>query len=162
VTDSASLETATLDALEGLVASAPRGAIVRAALAARGAVVRVASLDEGIAFSNAWAPEHLLLAVHPAREAATLDALRHAGTIFLGAAPSVAFGDYLTGANHVLPTGGAARAFSGLSTDDFVRWTTYQRIPRTAAAALAGDVGRFADAEGLPGHAAAARAWEGR
>ncbi|MFM8567413.1 MAG: histidinol dehydrogenase [Gemmatimonadota bacterium] len=162
VTDSASLETATLDALEGLVASAPRGAIVRAALAARGAVVRVASLDEGIAFSNAWAPEHLLLAVRPDREAACLDALRHAGTIFLGAAPSVAFGDYLTGANHVLPTGGAARAFSGLSTDDFVRWTTYQRVPRTAAAALAGDVGRFADAEGLPGHAAAARAWEGR
>ena len=135
---------------------------MRAALAARGAMVRVGSLDEGVAFSNAWAPEHLLLAVRPAREDACLDALRHAGTIFLGAAPSVAFGDYLTGANHVLPTGGAARAFSGLSTDDFVRWTTYQRIPRAAAAALAGDVGRFADAEGLPGHAAAARAWAGR
>lgn len=159
VTDSLRLEELVLAALEEQIAVAPRAAIVRAALGARGAMVRVDSLDEAVRFSNDWAPEHLLLAVRPAREDAVLAALRHAGTIFLGAAGSVAFGDYLTGANHVLPTGGAARAFSGLSTDDFVRWTMYQRISREAAASLAEDVGRFADAEGLPGHAAAARAW---
>ena len=79
--------------------------------------------------------------------------------MFVGATASVAFGDYMTGANHVLPTGGLARSYSGLSTLDFVRWTTYQRVTRDAAARLADDVGVFADAEGLPGHASAARAW---
>jgi histidinol dehydrogenase len=85
--------------------------------------------------------------------------LRNAGTIFVGASASVAFGDYMSGANHVLPTGGAARSYSGLSTLDFMRWTTSQRIPPAAARSLAEDVGIFADAEGLPGHAAAARQW---
>ncbi len=77
----------------------------------------------------------------------------------MGDASSVAFGDYMTGANHVLPTGGLARAYSGLSVLDFVRWTTYQRVRPAAAARLAEDVGVFADAEGLPAHAVAARAW---
>ena len=81
------------------------------------------------------------------------------GTIFTGEGASVVFGDYLSGANHVLPTGGSARRYSGLSTDDFVRWTTWQRIDRDAASAMARDTGAFADAEGLPAHAAAARQW---
>jgi histidinol dehydrogenase len=88
-----------------------------------------------------------------------LDRLRNAGTVFVGASASVTFGDYMTGANHVLPTGGLARSYSGLSTLDFVRWTTYQRVSEDAAARLADDVGVFADAERLPGHALAARAW---
>ncbi len=71
----------------------------------------------------------------------------------------MSFGDYMTGANHVLPTGGLARAYSGLSTLDFVRWTTWQRVTPEAAARLAADVGVFADAEGLDGHARSARAW---
>ena len=79
--------------------------------------------------------------------------------MFVGPSASVAFGDYMTGANHVLPTGGLARSYSGLSTLDFVRWTTYQRVSPDAAARLASDVGVFADAERLPGHAIAARAW---
>ena len=91
--------------------------------------------------------------------ATTLAALRSAGTIFVGASSSVAYGDYMTGANHVLPTAGAGRSYSGLSTLDFVRWTTWQEVTPAAAASLAEDVGRFADAEGLPAHAAAARAW---
>ena len=79
--------------------------------------------------------------------------------MFVGETASVAFGDYLSGANHVLPTGGLARSYSGLSTLDFVRWTTWQRIDGDAAARMADAVGTFADAEGLPGHAAAARQW---
>ena len=75
---------------------------------------------------------------------------------------SVAFGDYMSGANHVLPTGGLARSYSGLSTLDFVRWTSWQRVTTAAASRLALDVGTFADAEGLPGHAAAARFWAQR
>jgi histidinol dehydrogenase len=80
-----------------------------------------------------------------------------AGTVCLGTTTSVVFGDYLTGANHVLPTGGAARRYSGLSTLDFVRWTTYQRVTESAARSLAGDAAILAMAERLPAHAAAAR-----
>jgi histidinol dehydrogenase len=150
---------AILAVLGAEVAAAPREAVVRQALAARGALLAVPTLAEAVAFANAWAAEHLLLLVADVDREATLAALRHAGTIFVGATSAVAFGDYMTGANHVLPTGGAARAYSGLSTLDFVRWTTWQRVSPDAAAALADDVGAFADAEGLPGHAAAARGW---
>ena len=146
-------------ALSVLVERAPRAAIVRASLAARGAIVTVRSLARGIALANEWAAEHLLLLVREDVCSATLAALRSAGTVFVGASSSVAFGDYMTGANHVLPTAGAARCYSGLSTLDFVRWTTWQEVTPAAAASLAADVGCFADAEGLPAHAAAARAW---
>lgn len=146
-------------ALTALVANTPRGDIVRAALASRGAILTTATLADAITFANEWAAEHLLIAVQPDALDGVLAQLRHAGTIFVGESASVAFGDYMTGANHVLPTAGLARCYSGLSTLDFVRWTTWQRVTPAAAAALADDVGCFADAEGLPGHAAAARAW---
>jgi histidinol dehydrogenase len=135
----------------------PRAEIIRAALAGQGAVLTASSLDEAIAFANAYAAEHLLLVVRDPD--GVLGRLRSAGTVFVGPSASVAFGDYMTGANHVLPTGGLARSYSGLSTLDFVRWTTYQRVSPAAAARLSDDVGTFADAEQLPGHAAAARAW---
>jgi histidinol dehydrogenase len=77
--------------------------------------------------------------------------------VFVGERSSVSFGDYMSGANHVLPTGGLARSYSGLSTLDFFRRTTIQTIHARAAHALAGDVALFADAEGLPAHARAAR-----
>lgn len=139
----------------------PRADVIRAAFAARGGLLVADSLDAAITFANAWAAEHLLLAVAGDREADTVTRLRNVGTVFVGQTASVAFGDYMSGANHVLPTGGLARAYSGLSTLDFVRWTTWQRIDRDAARVLARDVGIFADAEGLPAHAAAARQWEG-
>jgi histidinol dehydrogenase len=65
----------------------------------------------------------------------------------------------MTGANHVLPTAGLARAYSGLSVLDFYRWTTWQRVDPDAASRLAEDVGLLADSEGLHAHAEAARAW---
>ncbi len=137
----------------------PRAHIVAAALAARGAVITTETLAEAVTFANEWAAEHLLLVVNDALIGDTLASLRHAGTIFVGESASVAFGDYMTGANHVLPTAGLARCYSGLSTLDFVRWTTWQLVTPSAAASMSEDVGVFADAEGLPGHAAAARAW---
>lgn len=155
--------TALASALEievlAQMAQAPRAQIARAALAARGAIVTVGTLAHGVAFANEWAAEHLLLVVSEPVRTATLAALRSAGTIFVGEASSVAFGDYMTGANHVLPTAGTARSYSGLSTLDFVRWTTWQEVSPSAADSLSRDVGLFADAEGLPAHAAAARAW---
>jgi len=155
--------TALAEALEAEVlaqiAQAPRARIVREALAARGAIVSVNTIADGVAFANEWAAEHLLLVVAEPVRAATLAALRSAGTIFVGESSSVAFGDYMTGANHVLPTAGAGRSYSGLSTLDFVRWTTWQEVSPRAADSLSLDVGLFADAEGLAAHAAAARAW---
>ena len=153
------LATAIVHELEQQSAVTPRAEVVRQALRERGAIVTTVSLDEAITFANTWAAEHLLLVVRDDVRDATLAALRSAGTIFVGAASSVAYGDYMTGANHVLPTAGAGRSYSGLSTLDFVRWTTWQEVTPTAAASLSEDVGRFADAEGLPAHAAAARAW---
>jgi histidinol dehydrogenase len=153
--------TAPTDAIERALRprlfDQPRGAIIAAALAARGGLLTAESLDEALAFAEAFAPEHLLLAVRDPQ--ALLHRVRNAGTVFLGESTSVTFGDYITGANHVLPTAGLARCYSGLSTLDFVRWTTYQRVSPAAARRLASDVALFAEAEGLTGHAEAARAW---
>jgi histidinol dehydrogenase len=157
VATSARVADAIRAALAELLPAQPRRGICTTALARQGAVLWADSLDDAIAFANAYAPEHLLLVVRELD--AALAKVRNAGTVFVGAGASVAFGDYMTGANHVLPTGGLARSYSGLSTLDFVRWTTYQRVSPAAAARLASDVAAFADAEGLPGHAMAARAW---
>jgi histidinol dehydrogenase len=139
------------------LAVTPRGETVACALAEGGAVLWTDSLDRALAFAAEYAPEHLMLAVADPHGALTR--VRNAGTVFLGASSSVAFGDYMTGANHVLPTGGLARSYSGLSPLDFVRWTTWQSVSVDAAASLAEPVGVLAAAERLPAHAAAARAW---
>lgn len=157
VTTSREVARAAERAIELLLPTAPRAAIAADAFASRGGIVTVASLDAAVAFAEAYAAEHVLVCCRAAGAVAAR--VRNAGTIFIGPASSVSFGDYMTGANHVLPTGGLARGYSGLSTVDFYRWTTTQRVSRAGARALAGDVGTFADAEGLPGHAAAARQW---
>jgi histidinol dehydrogenase len=143
--------------IERYLAVQERRTIIESALADRGAVLNASTTGEAIRFANEFAPEHLLLATQDAD--ALLGDVRSAGTVFVGETSSVVFGDYMTGANHVLPTGGLARSYSGLSTLDFVRWTTYQRVDREAAARLAHDAAAFAEAEHLPAHAAAARAW---
>jgi histidinol dehydrogenase len=157
VTTDPTIAQAIVSALRARSATQSRGAIIAAALAGQGAVLTADSVREAVSFANAYAPEHLLLLVANPDE--VLGHVRNTGTVFLGASSSVAFGDYMTGANHVLPTGGLARSYSGLSTLDFMRWITYQRVTPAAAARLAEDVGIFADAERLPGHAMAARAW---
>jgi histidinol dehydrogenase len=149
-------------AIARLLPDQPRREVIAEALRASGGVLAAQDYDRAIAFANDYAAEHLLLAVYEAEQDAVLERLRGAGTVFVGLSSSVAFGDYMTGANHVLPTGGLARSYSGLSTLDFVRWTSWQRVTTAAASRLALDVGTFADAEGLPGHAAAARFWAQR
>ena len=146
-----------VEAVERAAARAQRQEIVARALRERGAVLSVDSLAEAWPFVADFAPEHLLIATTSPLE--DLPRARNAGTIFLGQYASVAYGDYMTGANHVLPTAGLARAYSGLSLLDFFRWTTYQRVTREAAARLAEDVGVLADSEGLFAHAEAARGW---
>lgn len=136
------------------LARAPRASIAAAALATRGAMLVASDLEDALAFAAEWAPEHLLLRVRSAADA--LPRIRNAGTVFLGDTTSVAQGDYVTGANHVLPTGGAARFWSGLSVSDFVRWTTWQTVDAGAARELAAPIAALAALEGLPSHGAAA------
>ena len=155
----ASVATGVLQAIDALLPSIQRRQIVAEALAFAGAVLHTDTLDDAVRFANQWAAEHLLLALAPATIDTAFAQLRGAGTVFLGQTASVAFGDYMTGANHVLPTGGLSRCYSGLSTLDFIRWTSWQRVTPAAAASLAPDVGRFADSEGLPNHAVTARQW---
>ena len=131
-----------------------------AALAASGALLLTEDLDEAVEFALAYAPEHLSIMTVGADSVARR--VTTAGTTFVGTAASVAFGDYLTGGNHVLPTAGRARSFSGLGAQHFLRAFTIQEIDARGASALADDVGILADAEGLPAHAAAARARRGR
>jgi histidinol dehydrogenase len=133
----------------------PRRAIVATAFRSSGALLLAHDDAEMIEFGAAYAPEHLAVFTRNAR--AMLPRIRNAGTVFLGDASSVAFGDYMTGANHVLPTATLARSYSGLSTLDFVRWTTYQELSTEVAARFAALTSVFAEAEGLPAHAAAAR-----
>ncbi|MDP2959143.1 MAG: histidinol dehydrogenase [Longimicrobiales bacterium] len=142
--------------LSAQLADTPRGAIAGAALAGAGALLVADSLDEAVAFAEAYAPEHL--SVMTADPMAIASRIRSAGTTFVGPWASVAFGDYMTGANHVLPTAGRARAFSGLSIHHYMRSYTVQEITAEGAAALADDVALLAAAEGLPAHAAAALA----
>jgi len=141
-------------AVERHAADSPRRALISAALGAAGGILTADSIDQAIRFANEYAAEHLLLALDDSER--VVPELRNAGSVFVGLESSVVFGDYLTGGNHVLPTGGLARAYSGLSTTDFVRWTTYQTVSRDAAQRLAADAAILARAEGLFGHAAAA------
>ncbi len=150
-------EESLLEQLTLRTNSSQRSEIVRESLQTNGAILRADNLAEAVELANEFAPEHLLLAVENPCE--LLPAVRNAGAVFLGSSSSVAFGDYMTGANHVLPTGGLARSYSGLSTLDFVRWTSYQSVTPHAAQKLSADVAAFANAERLPGHAAAATVW---
>ncbi|HEX2022012.1 MAG TPA: histidinol dehydrogenase [Candidatus Thermoplasmatota archaeon] len=133
----------------------PRAEVVREALARRGALLLADSADEARAFSDAYAPEHLVILSADPR--ADLDRLSSYGSAFLGPWSSVALGDYASGPNHVLPTAGLARAYSGLSVDDFLRRPTHQEATREGMGRLAHAVEALAAFEGLPNHAAAVR-----
>ncbi len=159
VTPSARLLDQVRRALESEVPRASRREIVEAALAGQGALLLAESLDDALALARDYAAEHLALFTQNPKS--DLEKVPTAGTVFLGEAAAVAYGDYLTGANHVLPTGGLARSFSGLSTLHFLRMYTWQEISPGAAAAMSWAVERMAEAEGLGGHAEAVRARRG-
>ncbi|MBM4184554.1 MAG: histidinol dehydrogenase, partial [Gemmatimonadetes bacterium] len=156
VTTSVGVAEATEASLAEELGKAPRADICRRAFATSGAILVAAALDEAIDFTNRYAPEHL--SVMTAAAAADARRVRTAGTTFVGPSASVAFGDYMTGANHVLPTTGRARSFSGLSTMNYLRSFTIQEVTPAGAAAMADAVARLAQAERLPAHAAAALA----
>jgi histidinol dehydrogenase len=153
VTPSRSLAGRVSRALDEQLGQLSRQAIARRALARYGTAFVTTSLTAAIALANRLAPEHLELAVqHPER---WLPAIRHAGAIFLGEHAPEAFGDYLAGPNHVLPTGGSARFSSPLGVYDFIkRSSVIGAGPRTLAK-LGPVVAKLARLEGLDAHARA-------
>jgi histidinol dehydrogenase len=132
----------------------PRAQIARQALA-RSRLVLTSSLDEAFDISNEYAPEHLILALREPR--AWLERVEAAGSVFLGDWTPEALGDYCSGTNHVLPTGGAARAYSGVSVGSFQVQVSVQSATPAGIAAIGPCAVTLAEAEGLEAHANAVR-----
>ncbi len=141
-------------AIEKLLPTMPRGAVIRAALENRGALIEVADLDEACAIANRIAPEHLELSIADAD--AWVEKIRHAGAIFIGAYTSESLGDYCAGPNHVLPTSGSARFSSPLGVYDFQKRTSLIRVSPAAARKLGQIASTLAHGEGLTAHARSA------
>jgi histidinol dehydrogenase len=153
-TTSVALAAAVDDELARQLADLPRREIAEHALRSHGAAVVCATLDDAIGFANAFAPEHLEL--HVAGPRVVAERCTTAGAIFIGAYASEAAGDYVAGANHVLPTGGAARYASPLGVHDFIKRTSLVEYDAAAAARDAATIATLARCEGLEGHARAA------
>lgn len=137
-------------ALVSQLAQLPRAAIARDALA-QSRLIRVATISDAFDVSNRYAPEHLILALREPE--AWLDRVRVAGSVFLGDYAAEAVGDYCSGTNHVLPTGGAARAWSGLSVASFQTAMSVQSVSAAGLQRIGPSAIRIAEAEGLQAHA---------
>jgi histidinol dehydrogenase len=127
--------------------------VARASLA-EARVFIASGMDEALEISNAYAPEHLSLAVADAE--AVAKSVMNAGAVFAGGLAAETFGDYVAGPSHVLPTDGAARAWSGVSVLSFMRSMSVQTVTREGARRLAAPAARLARLEGLEAHARAA------
>jgi histidinol dehydrogenase len=132
------------------LATLPKENPAQISIRKNGAILLARTWKEACEFVNRFAPEHLSL---PEGGASALQVIRSAGTVFLGPLSAQAFGDYASGSNHVLPTGGWARRRGGLSTEDFVKRVSVQRIDRKGYQRLTNDVETLARAEGLQAHA---------
>ena len=148
------LAEAVRDELEVQIPLLERCEIARASIDNNGKIIVADDLTSAIEISNEIAPEHLELCVDNPFD--YLDAIRHAGSIFMGKNCPEALGDYFAGPNHTLPTSGTAKFSSPLSVDDFVKKTQYTYFTRDALAAVAEDVEFFANKEGLGAHAKSA------
>lgn len=128
----------------------PRAEIAKAALA-NSVLAFTHDLETAFQISESYAPEHLILQT---REDEALSArVRHAGAVFLGPWSPEAVGDYAAGPNHVLPTGGAARARGGLGLESFLKPVTFQRLTHPGLQMIASDIAALAAVEGLDAHA---------
>ena len=154
VTDSMELAQAVQAELEVQIPQLSRADIARESIDRNGKIIVAEDLWAAIDISNELAPEHLELCVDNPFD--YLDAIRHAGSIFMGRNTPEALGDYLAGPNHTLPTGGTAKFSSPLSVDDFVKKTQYSYFTRSALEKVAEEVAFFAEKEGLTAHAKSA------
>ncbi|MGW8127373.1 MAG: histidinol dehydrogenase [Stenotrophomonas sp.] len=150
LSDDAALIAAVRDEVERQVARLPRETIARQALAAS-LLVQVASIEQAFSISNRYAPEHLILALRQPRD--WLERVEAAGSVFLGDYTPEALGDYCSGTNHVLPTAGAARAYSGVSVASFQNLISVQAASAQGIAGIGPCALVMARAEGLDAHA---------
>ncbi|MFN3929284.1 MAG: histidinol dehydrogenase, partial [Thermoflexus sp.] len=133
----------------------PRWAIARQALETYGGLIVTADMETAIEVCNAYAPEHL--AIYTRDPWAILPHIRHAGSVFLGPWSPVAAGDYATGTNNTLPTGGWARVASSVSVDTFVKKIEIEALTEQGLRHLAPVITTLAEVEGLHAHAASVR-----
>ena len=151
VTDSVELAEAVLSQITAIAGATKHAERVRIVLEGQqSAIVLVDDLEAGIAFTNAYATEHL--EIHTNDDQATLAAITNAGAIFLGKYSPVSLGDYMAGSNHVLPTGQQAKFGAGLGVLSFLRAQQVIDYDQNGLAAIADLVDDFAKAEGLPAH----------
>jgi len=129
----------------------PRKETVKLSMQIGGLMVLVKNIEEAIAYANIIAPEHLQILTRAPRK--VFDKIQSAGAVFLGQYSPVAFGDYSAGLNHVLPTGGYAKYYSGLSTRDFVKTINFLKCSKQGYLSLERVTVTLAKLEGFNGHA---------
>ena len=154
VTNSEALAAAVREELEAQIPQLERAEIARASIDNNGKIIVAEDLMQAIDIANEIAPEHLELCVDNPFD--YLDAIRHAGSIFMGRNCPEALGDYFAGPNHTLPTSGTAKFSSPLGVDDFIKKTQFTYYTRSALETVAEDVAYFARQEGLTAHAKSA------
>lgn len=150
VTTDARFADAVEAAVNDLLATAARREILARSLGEHGRVVLAPTLDAAITFANDYGPEHCSVDVEPLEP--VVERLHNAGSLFVGPWAPESAGDYATGANHVLPTGGLARSSGGLAVEAYGKFTQVQRISREGLAGLAQTVATLAEVEGLLAH----------
>lgn len=151
VTDSERIANESNELIEKFAKEAKRSEIIAESLAQHGHVILCSTMDEAIDFTNEYAPEHLIISTKD--DKAVLDKIKNAGSIFLGKYSPVAAGDYGSGTNHVLPTGGGAKMYSGLSTETFIKKPTVQTLTKEGIKELSKTVLPIAEYEGFYAHA---------
>ncbi len=154
VASSASIAEAVAEAVSRQAQSLSRGAAIAKSLEESRAVV-FSSREAMIAFAEEYAPEHLIISM--SNPWAVANEITSAGSIFVGNYSPESAGDYASGTNHTLPTGGWARSYSGVSLESFMRKQTYQELTAEGIKALAPAVLAMAAAEGLDAHANAVK-----
>ncbi len=151
VSDDAALIEAVAEAVPAQLADLPRRPIAEKALARHGALILTEGMEEALEVINAFAPEHLVVQVRDPW--AVLPRIRNAGAVFLGDWTPVASGDYASGTNNTLPTGGWAKRVSGVSLETFLKRMEIESLTREGLVHLAEVIVPLAEAEGLGGHA---------
>ncbi|MDX6024758.1 histidinol dehydrogenase [Lactococcus lactis] len=151
VTTSEKLVQQVDEELNRQVQNLERREIIESSIRNYGGAIVVKNIDEAFDVSNQLAPEHLeVLTSEPLTQ---LPKIKNAGSIFLGEYTPEPLGDYMSGSNHVLPTGGTAKFYSGLGVYNFIKYSTYSYYPKEVLADFKEDVETFAKSEGLTAHA---------
>jgi histidinol dehydrogenase len=154
LTTSKQLASAVKEQVYGQIKNLSRTDIINSSIQKRGLIVTVSNIEEAIDYSNMIAPEHLQ--IQTKNPAEVLGKIRNAGAVFLGGYSPVAFGDYSAGLNHVLPTAGYAKIYSGLSSLDFVKTMNFMQCSKEGYRNLKETAVTIAEMEGLDAHAKAA------